>query len=105
MKITLSKNQWEMVGIKSGWMKKEAAQPGKKIQEFPAKVEVWSGTGQGPCFQLIVDNGNRPIGMWTDELPSLHENLKIIMEERYPNLLQPKQPQPAQQQNQPPQAK
>jgi len=91
MKITLSKNQWEMVGIKSGWMKKEAAQPGKKIQEFPAKVEVWSGTGQGPWFQLIVDNGN--IQMWTDELPPLHETLKILIEERYPNLLQPQQTQ------------
>jgi len=37
MKIKLSKSQWEMVGIKSGWMKK--AQQVKEFT-FPATVKI-----------------------------------------------------------------
>jgi hypothetical protein len=81
MKITLSKSQWEKIGNESGWMKKEAGPT--VLKELPAKVQV-AAQGGYMTFQVIVDND---IQMWCDEMPALGETLKVLVQEKYPELM------------------
>jgi hypothetical protein len=77
MKITLSKSQWQMIGKKAGWMKKEATLAEQYFisrRQLPAKINVYKNIGMTtpkegmPSFRLEVEI---KIGGSTYQIPLL----------------------------------